>query len=341
MQNVVILVFLINGWDRLDEDGNLVTASDGNPLPIRYKCYYGIPAPGKENDILDRGDLIENNSEQDLINYEYGVASLDYLEPEETGICLNLSNCYSPWVDNCYINGTAKYGIYWNSTRSNTEGGTFTKLVINGADIGFQVSQLKDPNGPITKDNYGRHPHLTVIDSHINSARYGMRMINVKYFHVADILFYARNDRNRDRTLIDCYLTDCHSGVLSNGYSGGAVGNTDKKPPPYEYRLAPEYEDNRDAQNAQNTKSPARQHVVLNTTYDRDKNGDVVRNRNIVVKDHTLNAYIAKTSPDNRTLGQYDKNGQVVREGNVKWRAPYEVNGECSGIHIELPDYPT
>ena len=182
--------------------------------------------------------------------------------------------------------------------------------------------------------------HTTVLDSHINSARYGLRMINVKYFHIADILFYARNDRNRDKTLIDCYLTDCHSGVLSNGYSGGAVGNTEEKPVPNEYRLDQTYVDSlpndlqKQAENDQGAKAPGRKHVVLENTTTGNS-----RNRQIVVKDHTLNAYIAQTNENNRTLGQYGKDGSTLTKDDVIWRAPYEVTGWCSDITIELPNF--
>ena len=107
--------------------------------------------------------IVWNHAERSVVSFS-NSNGVDYsqsygFKPEDTGIVCNLSNCYSPWVDNCYFNGVAQYGIYWNSTRGNTEGGTFTKLVINGAEKGMQVSQLKDPAGDETGENSGRHPH--------------------------------------------------------------------------------------------------------------------------------------------------------------------------------------
>ena len=100
---------------------------------------------------------------------------------------------------------------------------------------------------PKMYDRQGRHPHLTFIDSHVNAETCGVRLNNVKYFHFADILFYARNDKNRDERLVDVHCIDCHSGFLANGYSGGAVGNEDKKPVPagYGYELDQAYIDER------------------------------------------------------------------------------------------------
>ena len=273
-------------------------------------------------------------------NYSFAnPTGIDYsdnygFKPEETGTVLNLSNCYSPWIDNCYFNGTAKYGIFWNSTRNNTEGGTLTKLVINGADIGCWVAQNKGDG------SQGRHPHFTLIDSHINSAQYGLAMNNVKYFHIADVLFYSRNDRIIDSLLIDCFLTDCHSGILSNGYSGGVLGgsNEDKDiPQNIDFRPNSLPAEDRDQAKADiKAKAPKRIHVLLQSTYNRRPDGSIIRNRNILVKDTKLNAYLAQTNAQNKTLGQFH-NGRLLTKNDVEWYSPYVVTGECSDVHIDLP----
>ena len=296
--------------------------------------------------------IVWNHAERS--NYSFAnPQGIDYsasygFKPEDVGITLNLSNCYSPWVDNCYFNGTARYGIFWNSSRGNTEGGTFTKLVINGADIGFWIAQAREEDGETVQ---GRHPHLTFIDSHVNAARFGLHMNNVKYFHVADVLFYARNDKKRDVRLTDCQLINCHSGVLSNGYSGGALGNTDKKGQPederYRYNTLHDPEltadEKDDAKKDAQAKSPARVHVKLIGTSDIDRPAGIQKNRGIVVKDNNLNAYMCRTNNQNYTIGRAltfdgdDNPTSVVQVSDVRWVPPYQVEGPCADIHIQLP----
>ena len=285
--------------------------------------------------------IVWNHAERS--NYSFAnPTGIDYsasygFKPEDTGITLNLSNCYSPWVDNCYFNGTARYGIFWNSSRKNTEGGTFTKLVINGADIGFWIAQARTEEG---EEVQGRHPHLTFIDSHVNAARFGLHMNNVKYFHVADVLYYARNDKDRSVTLIDNQLINCHSGVLSNGYSGGALGNTQKKaiPDNVDYDFSGMTSDEKkDAEKDSLAKSPSRIHVKLIGTDDIDRPAGIQKNRGIVVRDNQLNAYMTRVDSQNRTAGQVRNNGQPVDWDDVDWQAPYQVEGPCEDIEIILP----
>ena len=204
-----------------------------------------------------------------------------------------------------------------------------------------------DDDNPIFDDDgnpvyvQGRHPHLTVIDSHINSARFGIHMNNVKYFHLADILFYARNDKKRDVTLIDCQLINCHSGILSNGYSGGALGNTEKKaiPEDEEYNFSGmSAAERKVAEKNSLAKSPSRIHVKLIGTDDIDRPAGIQKNRSIIVKDNNLNAYMCRTDSSNRTAGRVKDNGQPVAFNSVDWKAPYQVEGPCEDIHIILPN---
>ena len=288
---------------------------DGTPTPVKYSDSYGFA-------------------------------------PEDTGIVCNISNCYSPWISNCYFNGTAAYGLFWNSTRGNTEGGKVSQCVINGPDIGIWVAQTRqdedDDGNPIFNEDgspklvEGRHPHFTVIDSHVNSARRGVVLNNVKYFDISHILFYARNDRDRGQDLIDVQLIDCHSGTLSNSYSGGSVGNAAKTAPPG-YAITELETDStaekRMARSDQKAKAPYRRHVVIEGRNLYNSKGELVRNRQIDVRDVQLNAYIPKVSENNRTLFQTRTRGGGPRleTDDVEWYAPYQVIGDCADVHFSLP----
>ena len=252
------------------------------------------------------------------------------------GTILNLTNCYSPWIDTCYFNGIANYGIYWNSDRGNTEGGTFTKIVINGAATGFYVAQ-EDASG-----NQGRHPHVSLLDSHVNATLKGVYMNNVKYFAVEHVLFYARSDRPRDRTHIDIELENCFSGTLKNSYSGGqyAAAITDRS-------LIPQNLDFKNLSsgdpgyNDQTTYTPHRVHVVLKGVDNTGGQGGVLKNRNILVSDYQLNAYTAQVNPaDNSTRNQKNQDGNYNGQNDVDWQACYEVRGEAADVTIEIPPYP-
>ena len=381
-----------NGSNRLDNNDNEVLVG-GERKPIRYKMYYGMIKEGET--INNYPANWPNSTEEDLAIWEYGSEDGNprvqkFEAPEDIAIQCNITNCYSPWISNCYFNGTAKYGLFWNSSRGNTEGGKVSQCVINGPDIGIYVNQVglaweKDDDGKLVKDadgNYipvmdpdtgeqatkqGRHPHFTVIDSHVNSARRGVVLTNVKYFDISHILFYARNDRLRGDDLIDVHLIDCHSGTLSNSYSGGAVGNSAKSAVPGdEITLYFDFDDadidvndapsneiwikdrdidgdsialKREARDAQKAKAPYRRHVVIEGVNNFNSKGELVRNRQIKVNDLQLNAYIPRLGPNNRTLFQSRtrNGGDRIEEELTDWYAPYEVIGECADIHISVP----
>ena len=264
---------------------------------------------------------------------------VDYSEsygfkPELNGRVLDLTNCYSPWIDTCYFNGIANYGVYWNSDRSNTEGGTFTKLVINGATNGFYVNQEK-ANGDI-----GRHPHVSLLDSHVNATRTGVYMNNCKYFAVEHVLFYARSDRKRELTHIDIKLENCFSGTLKNSYSGGqyaaAIADRSLIPDNIEFQGNAEGSQGYDDET---NYTPKRVHVQLIGNDNVGDQGTVRKNRNILVQDYNLNGYVSQCFRDNSTLGQKNVDGGFNGPGDVKWRACYEVEGEAADVTIIVPAY--
>ena len=285
---------------------------------------------------------LNNNPDNNLYDGEEYWKSYGF-KPEEDGKILDLSNCYSPWVDTCYFNGVSRYGVYWNSTRGNTEGGTFTKCVINGGTTGFHASQYTgDPD-----KTEGRHPHLTLSESHVNSTETGVFMDNVKYFDVSHVLFYARTDRRRSVTHYDVHLRNCISGTLANGYSGGRYSiDTDDETgeilTPFPCTEFQNLSDPRQMADARSL-APHRVHVLLEGVNNVDGSGTVRKNRNIAIQDTHLNAYMPQTDGSNRTVGQR-KGSQTPKEwvsaDSVDWNAVYEVRGPGQSIDIVIPDAP-